>query len=109
LQVVNDQQGCPTYTVDLATATLKLIDANARGIHHFCNSEPTTWFNFAREVLRVFEVAGEIGAISSAAWAERYPATATRPAYGVLAVELPARPWRETLPDFRRAIESETN
>lgn len=109
LQVVNDQHGCPTYTADLAAATLQLIDRGARGIHHFCNSEPTTWFNFAREVLRVFEVAGEIDAISSAAWAERYPATATRPAYGVLAVELPARPWRETLPDFRRAIESETN
>jgi dTDP-4-dehydrorhamnose reductase len=51
LTVVADQVGSPTYTVDLASTTLALLRANARGIVHITNSGFCSWFDFAREVL----------------------------------------------------------
>src|SRR5439155_18524054 len=44
LTVVSDQVGSPTYTMDLAQATLDLIARDATGILHVTNSGQTTWF-----------------------------------------------------------------
>src|SRR5258708_303757 len=42
LRVVNDQIGSPTATIDLAEATLNLVDRNAEGIFHVTNSGQTS-------------------------------------------------------------------
>jgi dTDP-4-dehydrorhamnose reductase len=52
LRVVNDQLGCPTYTVDLADALLGLLDAGALGVIHAVNSGSATWFEVAQEIVR---------------------------------------------------------
>lgn len=51
LSVVDDQQGQPTWTVDLADALVRLVDADAPGgiWHGTCGGE-TTWFHFARAI-----------------------------------------------------------
>ena len=46
LSVVDDQIGSPTFTRDLADATLNLLDANANGIYHVVNSGQTSWHDF---------------------------------------------------------------
>ncbi len=51
LRVVDDQAGCPTYADDLAEGILALVDADAEGIYHLSNSQPATWWDFAREIL----------------------------------------------------------
>lgn len=51
LTVVNDQLGVPTYTQDLARAIGQLISTNFFGIYHITNSEPCSWYEFAREIL----------------------------------------------------------
>ena len=56
LKVVNDQVGSPTYTEDLAAATLDLIERDATGIWHLTNCGQTNWFEFAKATLEEFEV-----------------------------------------------------
>ncbi len=52
LDVVNDQRGSPTYSVDLARAIIGLCRKNASGIVHVTNAGDCTWFEFAREIVR---------------------------------------------------------
>jgi dTDP-4-dehydrorhamnose reductase len=109
LSVVADQTGCPTYTLDLARATLTLVEAGLTGLHHFSNSDPTTWHAFAQATLRTFGLANPISPITSADWKSRAPWSAPRPAYSVLDCSslsplLTPRPWQATLADYRMAV-----
>lgn len=57
LNVVNDQKGSPTYTVDLAGFLLELVQTEKYGIYHASNTESCTWYEFAGAI---FEEAGKI-------------------------------------------------
>jgi dTDP-4-dehydrorhamnose reductase len=50
VRVVNDQTGCPTYTVDLARAIADLCASGCYGIYHITNRGSTTWYGFAEEI-----------------------------------------------------------
>ena len=50
LDVVNDQRGCPTYTVDLGRAIIQLCRKDASGIAHVTNAGDCSWFEFAQEL-----------------------------------------------------------
>jgi len=50
VQVVNDQKGCPTYTVDLARAIADLSVSGCFGVYHITNRGNTTWYGFAKEI-----------------------------------------------------------
>ena len=52
LDVVNDQRGCPTSTVDLARAIIQLCRKHARGIVHVTNTGDCSWFEFAQEIVK---------------------------------------------------------
>src|SRR5207248_11646433 len=80
LDVVNDQRGCPTYTVDLAAAIIALCAKNAGGLVHACNAGECTWFNFAREIVSGAGLNTEVRPVSSAKMARPAP----RPTYSVL-------------------------
>lgn len=55
IKVVNDQIGCPTWTVDLSKGIIKLLQENAEyGIYHICGSGSTSWYGFAK---KIFELA----------------------------------------------------
>jgi dTDP-4-dehydrorhamnose reductase len=51
LQFVNDQQGSPTFTADLAPAIVTLGLDRRPGTFHVTNSGVTTWWGFARAIL----------------------------------------------------------
>jgi dTDP-4-dehydrorhamnose reductase len=51
LRFVDDQQGTPTFTADLATAVVGLALARRPGTFHVTNQGETTWFGFARATL----------------------------------------------------------
>src|SRR5690242_14890138 len=113
LRVVNDQIGSPTFTHDLAEATLNLIDAGATGIFHVTNSGQTTWFDFTRAILEEFDLKADLAPPTSAEWKQLRPNSATRPAYSVLdcsdyervtGKKLPH--WREALHRYRLALSS---
>lgn len=53
LRFVDDQRGCPTIAADLAAKAVELGFARRPGIYHVTNSGETTWYGFAREVVRL--------------------------------------------------------
>lgn len=103
LDVVNDQRGCPTYTIDLARAIMELCRKDASGIVHVTNSGNCTWFDFAREIVKGAGLQTEVRPVSSKQMARPAPRPAPRPAYSVLAatslqqygIEMPA--WEDAL------------
>lgn len=102
LDVVDDQTGQPTSTLDVARLIKSLIvSGNPTGIFHATNSGSTTWWNFARVL---FAKAGwdpdRVRPVSSSAFARPAP----RPAWSVLGHERwasagiePPRPWEQAL------------
>lgn len=81
LDVVNDQRGSPTYTVDLARAIIELCRKDANGIVHVTNSGDCTWLEFAREIVKGAGLQTEVRPVSSQQMARPAP----RPMYSVLA------------------------
>lgn len=80
LDVVNDQRGCPTYSIDLARAIIQLCRQQASGIVHATNAGDCSWFEFAREIVKGAGLAAEVRPVSSQQMARPAP----RPAYSVL-------------------------
>src|ERR1022692_686084 len=99
LDVVDDQRGCPTYSVDLSRAIIGLCRNHARGIVHMTNAADCSWFEFAREILRSAGLATTVRPVSSQQMARPAP----RPAYSVLSptrlqalgIEMPS--WHDAL------------
>lgn len=83
LDVVNDQRGCPTYSVDLARAIIALCRKNANGIVHVTNAGDCSWFEFAREIVTASGLSTEVRPIST----QQMPRPARRPAYSVLSAK----------------------
>jgi len=80
LDVVNDQRGCPTYTVDLSRAIIQLCRKDASGIVHVTNAGDCSWFDFAQEIITGAGLTIEVRPVSSQQMARPAP----RPAYSVL-------------------------
>lgn len=101
LTVVDDQEGCPTYTEDLAEVLHFLVPARLRGIFHGTNAGAVTWCGFAREIARVLDTDPDrIVPCASSDW----PTPAARPACSVLrsarleATRCPPRPtWQDAV------------
>src|ERR1700687_448640 len=51
LEVVGDQRGSPTYSVDLARALIQLCHQEASGVVHVTNRGECSWYDFAREII----------------------------------------------------------
>jgi dTDP-4-dehydrorhamnose reductase len=51
LAFVDDQRGCPTFTEDLAAMVVRLAVSRLPGLFHVTNQGPTTWYQFARDVI----------------------------------------------------------
>lgn len=104
LRFVNDQRGCPTFTGDLAGMLLRLGVARRSGLFHVTNQGPTTWFDFARDV--VAAAGFDPAMVEPIATSElQPPRPATRPANSVLdntALRLGGIP---LLPDHHEPLE----
>ena len=57
LNVVNDQIGSPTWTFDLASAIIEVLEKKPEpGIYHVTNSESCSWFEFAQKIAKSINV-----------------------------------------------------
>lgn len=82
--VVNDQWSSPTYAADLAKASWYLIEKKINGLVHLSNSDETSWFDLAREALKISGINPKlISPISSNQWDKMFPG-AKRPVYSKL-------------------------
>jgi dTDP-4-dehydrorhamnose reductase len=99
LDVVNDQQGCPTYTIDLARVIIQLCRSGATGTVHATNSGECTWFDFASDIVRGAELTTQVHPTSS----DKFIRPAKRPAYSVLS-SASLRPYAITVPSWQDAL-----
>ncbi|MDA8427477.1 MAG: dTDP-4-dehydrorhamnose reductase [Treponema sp.] len=115
LGVVADQRGTPTWAFDLAGAIADIVSriSAEAGVYQYTDAGETTWYDFAREILRLGREAGllkrdcELKPLTTA----EYPTPARRPAYSVLSKDKIARVfgivpprWEESLAKYIAGI-----
>jgi dTDP-4-dehydrorhamnose reductase len=99
VSVVNDQRGSPTLTSDLSSTLVQLCHAGARGIVHATNSRNCTWYEFAKEIMRVTGSTTSVKPVTTA----EFPRPARRPSYSVMspdslhAYDLHMPSWQDAL------------
>lgn len=112
LKIVNDQVGCPTWTVALCDGIIELIgeligepidEAPEFGTYHICGSGKTTWFGFANEI---FKIAG-IKVKTIPVKTEEFPRPAKRPAYSVMNNEKICPDWKNSLKQYMELRDEE--
>jgi len=83
LGVIFDQVGTPTYARDLAKAILNIvpqISNNKVEIYHYSNEGVLSWYDFAKEIMRMAKLECIINPIET----KEYPTPAKRPHYSLL-------------------------
>lgn len=106
IKVVNDQTGAPTRAEDLAEALVKMYE---KGVHqekmqilHFTNTGTSTWYDFAKEIVKISGQKCTVLPIPTSA----YPTKARRPKYSVLSLNslarygIKPRHWADALHDL---------
>jgi len=99
LDVVNDQRGSPTYSVDLARAMVQLCHNNARWIFHVTNRGDCTWYDLAKELIN----AVGLSTIVRPTTTDKFPRPARRPKYSVLSSKT-LDAYGITMPGWRDAV-----
>ena len=83
LGVIFDQVGTPTYAKDLAKTILDIlpkIESEQVEIYNFSNEGVLSWYDFAKEIMRMAKLDCAINPIETKA----YPTPASRPHYSLL-------------------------
>lgn len=106
LKVVSDQRGRPTSADNLADVSLRLIEKEARGTYHATDAGECTWYEFAKEIVKLAGLSTPVESCTSA----EFPRAAKRPAYSVLDLSKteqllgPMTPWQTALADVMERI-----
>ena len=100
LNVVKDQIGSPTWTFDLASAIIEILEKKPNpGIYHITNSESCSWFEFAQEIAKTLNIDENLVKPTDS---KSFVRPAVRPKFSVLsntkwekAGLTPLRSWKE--------------
>ena len=71
LDVVADQTGSPTYTEDLATLLVDMVQTDKYGIYHATNEGYCTWYEFAKEIFEIANICIDVSPISTSEYATK--------------------------------------
>ena len=103
INVVYDQVGSPTYSMDLAQWSAALAEKQATGLWHAVNSGQASWCELACESIALAAASCRVVPIDSGQW----PQKARRPAFSVLDnnklsafLGKKPRPWPQALRDY---------
>lgn len=108
LTIVDDQVGSPSWTGDIATALVRLMEQQAAGLFHYTNEGVASWYDFAWAILEEARGLGmlvkdcELVPIPTHA----YPTPARRPAYSVLSKEKIRACLGTAIPHWRVGLQS---
>lgn len=80
LNIVNDQIGSPTSTVDLAKAIIDLIHTEHYGIYHGTCEGQCSWYDFAKKIFEIKNIDIKVNPVTS----NEFKRPAPRPKYSVL-------------------------
>ena len=96
LKVVNDQIGCPTWTVELSNGIIKMLEEFEYGTYHICGSGQTSWYEFAKEIFEYLDISVNLQPCKT----EDYPRPAKRPQYSAMNNHKICRNWKQALHDY---------
>ncbi len=109
LKVVFDQVGTPTYSLDLATVILKIIEelktSNSKlqtpnSIYNYSNEGVTSWYDFAKEIC---ELSGNVCDIQPC-HSDEFPSKVKRPSYSVLDKTKIKNTFNITIPHWKDSL-----
>lgn len=105
LNVVADQQGCPTYAADLAAAIMHIIEHpithDSPAIYHYSNTGAINWHQFAQAIAQISHSNCIVHPIASA----QYPTPAKRPTYSVMDVSKIESDYHLSIPAWKNSLE----
>ncbi len=97
LKVVDDQIGCPTWTVELSNGIVKIIsETMPYGTYHICGSGQTSWFGFAQKIFELYGADVNLKPCTT----EEFPRKAKRPKNSVLENNRICRKWETALKEY---------
>ncbi len=104
IKVVNDQIGAPTLAGDLANTIMQIVENNHKiksiETYHFANKGIISWYDFAKEIMRLANKSCTVLPISTA----EFPAAATRPAYSVFDLSKIENTFDLQIPDWQQSL-----
>ncbi|MBC8000365.1 MAG: dTDP-4-dehydrorhamnose reductase, partial [Leptolyngbya sp.] len=100
LRVVSDQIGTPTCTLSLSETIADLIPTGRWGIYHAADDGVTSWYEFAREIVK--DSAVKVEPIET----KDFPRPATRPKYSVLDKTTTVQTIGRELPDWKESLKT---
>jgi dTDP-4-dehydrorhamnose reductase len=100
LRVVSDQIGTPTCTLSLSETIADLIPTGRWGIYHAADDGVTSWYEFAREIVK--DTAVKVEPIET----KDFPRPATRPKYSVLDKTTTVQTIGRELPDWKESLKA---
>jgi len=105
LGVIFDQVGTPTYARDLARTILEIlpkIENSDVEIYHYSNEGVLSWYDFAKEIMRMAKLECSINPIETKA----YPTPATRPHYSLLNKAKIKEQFNITIPFWKDSLDA---
>ena len=105
LKVVNDQKGCPTWTMELVKGIEKILGL-PYGIYHVCGKNSATWYEFAYEIFKQSNL--EVNLVPCLT--DEFPRKAKRPSCSIMInnEELNlTRDWKLALNDYLKLRKGE--
>ncbi|MDV7187810.1 dTDP-4-dehydrorhamnose reductase [Lutibacter sp. TH_r2] len=103
ISVVNDQIGSPTYAKDLAKTILDIIpQINNSNVEllHYTNKGSCSWFDFATEIVKNFNLQCEVKPVSS----DFYPTEAKRPKFSLLDTLKIEEKYHVEIPEWKSSL-----
>lgn len=104
LNIVDEQEGCPTYAPDLAQAILDLVENKYPfGVYHLVNSgEPVTPYAWAMEIFAAVGISPKVNKVKG----DFFPSAAPRPLFSALINTKfpPLRDRGEALREFLKSL-----
>ena len=97
LKVVDDQVGCPTWTVELANGIVQiLLEEMPYGIYQVCGSGSTSWYGFAKKIFELCGFAVNLKPCTT----EEFPRPAKRPKNSIMENNKLCRNWEVALKEY---------
>jgi dTDP-4-dehydrorhamnose reductase len=100
LNVVADQYGSPTYTLDLSKLLIEMVQSEKYGIYHASNEGFCSWADFATEIYRLAEKKVSVSPITTA----QYPTRAIRPKNSRMSKQKLVENGFKSLPSWQDAL-----
>ncbi len=110
LKVVDDQIGCPTWTVEVARCMRRIVEEGELGLYHMTAKGATTWYGFTKAILAA---AGKEGYPVEPCTTDEFPRPAHRPRNSALrnrhleqTIGDTMLPWNDVVEDYLRSRNS---